>query len=361
MNRKFVFIVILVVLLSGVAISVYFKKTREVPRVETISLDGVLNFRPKDLCFINMYKDKLLISTKKNIGATNSYIYIYNLSSRKTIDIIEVDGAVISLPSMSENFVVWCSSSDMPSASGVYIYNLVKKEKNLIYSNLEMDGEIRNAVMSNRTIVWEFYRYADENKFVLCPPDIYGYDLVTEEKFPIPSEAEFKTNIRMAPKIYGNTVIWEDGQRGGICGYNLATKEGFVLPRHADKNYMEIWEDKIVYASDGVLFYYNITTKKELKFGSIETTSAIDLWGSKIVWSKVEESSDISGGETWLYDLSTGNKKLLWEKRGPKPEGFYHFYPVMYICMYDSTVVWIGGGVSPEGVIPTDLYCIRLG
>ncbi len=76
--------------------------------------------------------------------------------------------------------------------------------------------------------------------------DIYGYNLKTQQDFPICTAV----NTQYFPAIYGDIVVWEDKRSGttDIYGYNLKTKQEFPICTYTSaQSFPAIYCDRVVW------------------------------------------------------------------------------------------------------------------
>jgi beta propeller repeat protein len=111
----------------------------------------------------------------------------------------------------------------------IYAYDIVSKQEFPIVTapDLQTDPAIYGNI-----VVWQDYRNAkDSNDY---NADIYGYDLSTKKEFPITTAASRQAR----PAIAGNLVAWADyrnepdqanGVNGDIYGHDLASKKEFPI------------------------------------------------------------------------------------------------------------------------------------
>ena len=111
----------------------------------------------------------------------------------------------------------------------IYAYDTVSKQEFPIVTapDLQTDPAIYGNV-----VVWQDYRNAkDSNDY---NADIYGYDLSTKKEFPVTTAASRQAR----PTIAGNLVAWADyrnepdqanGVNSDIYGYDLASRQEFPV------------------------------------------------------------------------------------------------------------------------------------
>jgi len=300
-------------------------------------------------------------------------IYVYNLTSKETMNLTtNTKGDMGGWGDIYEDIIVWSEKRNVEretngsiSVYGIYAYNLTSREEFPVC--IDPTGSQRYPHIYEDIIVWVSYKFANEEGDAYLPPNIYGYNLTTKEKFLIsttPAEFPFF--------IYGDIVVWVDhrNKNRGIYGYNLTTKKEFpVCTRDGDLSLKGIWEDKILYMEQSSnttynIYYYNLTTKKE---NLIETVpipfAASSIWENKMVWAEMEESPDKTVKTSmFLYNFTSNEKIKIYEKSEPKPEDFGDFSPILYFSIYDDTIAWIGCGVysSRWGLWWSDIYYMKL-
>jgi len=369
-KKLIVFVIVGILLISGLVLYLQ-TSSKELYTPQKISLKDLgigsnASFRALDL-----YKDKMLIILS---FPSRGGIYVYNLTSKEVMNLTaNIKGDIGGWGDIYEDLIVWSEERNVEretngtiSVYGIYAYNLTSGEE--IPVCIDPTGDQRNPQIYGDIVVWESHKFADEKGAAYLPPNIYGYNLTTKEKFPI------STTPAQLPVIYGDIVVWQDYRNGNrdIYGYNLTTKKEFpVCTRDGDQSLVGIWENKILYMEQSSnttynIYYYNLTTQKE---NPIETVSipfaASSIWENRMVWAEMEESPDkIVKTSMFLYNFTANGKIKIYEKSEPKPEDFGDFFPILYFSIYDDTIAWIGTGVyhysDGWGAWWSDIYYMKL-
>lgn len=207
-------------------------------------------------------------------------------------------------------------------------------------------------------IVYEDDRDEDGNWFNGDNTDIYGYNLVTNEEFPIC----INPKAQKQPKIYKDKVVWTDWRNdpdddtgveylnGDIYLYNLTTKEEIqITTDDANQEHPDIYEDIIVWddyrddnnvANNWEIYMYDLETRDELKI--TDSNAKMDvrpvIYQNIIVW------------ENWLphgysnicyYNIYNGENDYLTQDLDMqlRPD------------IYQNNVVWVERSNGEEFII----------
>jgi beta propeller repeat protein len=341
------FFIIGILIISGLI--VYLQMTKRVEKTplympqKIILEESYTQCKPIDVA--DIYEDKILFFAPLKKDEMETGIYIYNLTSGETTQ-IETGDADEPIPGgIYGNIAVWVYTEwawdaistegdgyAYPSTIDVYGYNLKTKE---VFPVCTDPGKQLYPRIYGDVVVWNDFQLAEDG-FSLKTPSIYAYNLKTKEKILIHTESG------LYPEIYDNIVVWKDirGKDLDIYAYDMKTKEEFpVCIRSGNQTNPIIWKDKIIYAEDySKLCYYNLTTKKE----EIIPGYPSDIYEDRTVWVETKENPD--GTITSfivLYNLTTKQRKIIYEKGGTEPENWQEFSFCAKPQIYGNTVIWM--------------------
>ena len=138
-----------------------------------------------------------------------------NLSTGEEFEIMTETG-VFEGPEISNNIVIWTERPDVQ----VLGYDIL--EKQIFQISNTPEGALNPTIHEN-IVIWADRR----GKY----PAIYGYDLSTNQEFPIGLEARYfyPVTYQTHPAIYGTIVIWTERGDGDIYGYNLSTSQRIAI------------------------------------------------------------------------------------------------------------------------------------
>ena len=246
-KKLIVFAIVGILLISGLVL--YLQTgSKELYTPQKISLKDLGIESSASFVALNLYKDKMLIIPS---FPSKGSIYVYNLTSKEVMNLTaNVKGDIGGWSSdIYEDIIVWSERREVEretnnsiSVEGIYAYNLTSGEEIPVY--IDPTGRQMYPQIYEDIIVWQSNKFADEKGVICLPPNIYGYNLTTQEKFLI------STTPAARPRIYGDIVVWEDhrNKNEDIYGYNLTQKKEFpVCIRNGDQGLVGIWEDKILY------------------------------------------------------------------------------------------------------------------
>ncbi len=126
---------------------------------------------------------------------TDSWVYKYDVSTKKTQEIIAVKGEIINYVS------VWDRKIAYISGKKVFVYDMDSKLTRQVGSS---EGEKRDLSLYGDKLVW-----ADDRNGNL---DIYLYDLSADKEKRLTSSEEQDSS----PDIYGQIVVYRTNHDGGI-------------------------------------------------------------------------------------------------------------------------------------------------
>jgi len=272
-------------------------------------------------------------------------IYVYNISIGKEFQVTSNESDQL-FPAIYEDTIVWYDRRKGDSCY-IYGYNLYTKREfsvadvkiriEEVYSGLK-PLEPYLAIYED-IVVWQDYRNGDW--------DIYGYDLSTDQEFPIAIERGDQFHVAIykdvvvwgdnrngnwdiygynistrqifpiesydkdqrRPTIYGNVVVWEDNRNGNwdIYSYDLSTKKKFQITTDtSDQFHPAVYEDIVVWEDERNgnvdIYGYNLSMNQEFPIiiqGDVQYRP--EIYGDVVVWfDRRNENSDIFG-----CDLST--------------------------------------------------------
>jgi len=104
-------------------------------------------------------------------------------------------------PAIDTNWVVWADSREGGSQSSIYAYNLSTHTERKLTNATSVDDDLPD--IWDNIVVWHRVSLTPG-----IPSGIYGYDLLAGQEFPIALGASSLSN----PAIYGQTVVWDDGE-----------------------------------------------------------------------------------------------------------------------------------------------------
>lgn len=154
----------------------------------------------------DIYKDK--ISYDSDSANDFPQIYVYNITTKKAIDVSEYGDNMFS--HISENKVIW---SDFYTKLGnIRMYDIATKQQTEITTGDEMTGYDTGGPtdISGNWIVYLKHNNLSSIDF----GDIYVYNIITGKSTQLSSG-----NTAQTPAISGDTVVWSDS--GSIYALNL--------------------------------------------------------------------------------------------------------------------------------------------
>ncbi len=222
---------------------------------------------------------------------------------------------------VSGNNVIWLAGSNL------YGYNLKEKEEFLICNSVRGRPFEGMPEVGLNTAVWVDERNFTPNEDAAKENyDIYGFDLISKEEFPIATTENWKED---GPDISGNIVVWRAG-RYSVEGLNLSTGERFTpSPRSCGtRQHPRIDGDTVIwsrYEGDHTPIYIqNLTTGDTTTFtcDSYDFWRSLDIGGDIIVWEDIRDSDVNSQKDIYGYNLSTEEEfpisvSEVWEE-GPQ-------------------------------------------
>ena len=157
------------------------------------------------------------------------------------------------------------------------------------------------------TVVWQDNRNGSVNS------DIYGYNLTTQQEFPICTAM----NIQSSPAIYNNIVVWEDWTNYDIYGYNLTTKQEFPIHTTSGSHQPDIYSNTVVWndrrngSGNSDIYGYDLVTEQEFAVcTAIDDQSMPAIYGNIVVWQDNRNGSGNSP-DIYGYDLTTQQEFLI--------------------------------------------------
>jgi beta propeller repeat protein len=242
---------------------------------------------------------------KQGNGFNGTYdIYMYNLSTSNETRITR-PGYAATDPAIYEDKIVWSddrTGNFKIEKSDIYMYNLSSNQETRITAN---GSHARSPAIYGDKVVWGEYN------------SVHVYNLSTHEEINITGNGEVSL-----PKIYGNSIVWEDTLVSTDNGhsyrpyfyiylYDLSTHKKTRIGTDPD-SFPAIYEDRIVYADlrngnpdlrtgNPNIYLYNISTSKETQITTSGSAGSPAIYGDRIVWLD-GRSGD---GDIYLYNLST--------------------------------------------------------
>lgn len=227
------------------------------------------------------------------------------------------------LPDMYENIIVWEDNRNedddfLNGLNGdIFGYNLLTKQEFPICTD---PSPQHNPRIYGDKVVWEDWRNDPDGDIgaEYQNADIYLYNITTKEEQQITSDS----SDQFHPDIYGNYIVWEDHRDTNPAGpnnqniylYNLETQEEQIIIdawRSQIKpkifgNYI-VWEDWRYFGISNI-FYYDIT-KEEENYITLDSYFQYNpkIHQNKIVW----EDGRTGSFDIYFYDIDTNEKKQI--------------------------------------------------
>jgi beta propeller repeat protein len=154
--------------------------------------------------------------------------YAYNLATGITKRLANFEATPSWGPIINGNLLIWADVRN--GNDDIYGYNLVTDEEFPICTNSGGQGV---PLASGNYVVWTDTRSDPSATSPCCysgeGDDIYGYDLTAGEEFPICT----KPGRQMPEAIFGNIVVWTEGDQGYsvIYGYDLVNRRMLTICR----------------------------------------------------------------------------------------------------------------------------------
>ena len=177
-------------------------------------------------------------------------VFAYNLVTDSAVQI--TSGADAENPSVSGDWVVF-SDNSVTSYCSIFAYNLVTEELRTIVDGDDYSANFGNPAIEGEIIV--FNDWTDEG-------DIIGYDLGTDEMFPVSDLAGDDALQQREPEISGDWVVYREYDADGytdVAATNLGTgekktvAEGYYVDdddyRHC--NDPSVWRGLVAYEASG--------------------------------------------------------------------------------------------------------------
>ncbi|MEW6379513.1 MAG: cohesin domain-containing protein [bacterium] len=221
-------------------------------------------------------------------------------------------------PAIWGNKVIWMdyrSIMDDPSVENKYAY--IFKYYDMYGYDLETDEEF--PICTNPE--WQGYGDIQKERVVYADlrtgsPDIFLYDLRTSQEYAICLDPSWQGN----PVISDNYIIWMDERSGNydIYGLDLTTGREFPICTAADNQAYPavsgtkvVWQDKRNGNDD--IYLYDLATKQEIAICVHEGKQQVpDICGNIVVWQDDRNGNwDIYG-----YDLNTHKEFQITDQSG---------------------------------------------
>lgn len=258
-------------------------------------------------------------------------IYSYNLSEPNEYA-IETAAGDQKIPAICDNIIVWMDAFDIIGydISGASVFavcdNAFEQEDPAISGNVVVWRDQRNFAANGFDIYGcdisdpcdpcefsicteehgQYYPDIDGNIVVwldvrnaATQPDIYGYNLDTQQEFEICTHAAGQ----YYPQVSGDVVVWKDTRDGNnsIYGYRISTQTEFLICSHTDTSVtnpdisgnLVVWQDKRNGDTNSDIYGYDLDTETEFPICTLtgaQINPAID--GDMVVWQR--DTGDIA-------------------------------------------------------------------
>ena len=197
-----------------------------------------------------------------------------------------VDSYVKGSLDVDESYLVYISNS------GVYGYDLVSSENNLLSSG----QVISNSRIDGPYVVWQ--------DLAETYWQIYVFDLDSLTTTLV-SESQ---SHQISPDVYGNNVVWADNVGGDWDIYLKDISSGeqsLIISGDGNQYSPRIYGDYVVYVDDSsgtkdVYLYQISMDESKLIDGSDGDQNAVSIFGNNVVW----QSNAAGNYDIYLYDIS---------------------------------------------------------
>jgi hypothetical protein len=363
MKKRWIGIIAIII---GVLIllSLYIDVVRT-PKIETINLEsiGMDRTMKNSIPYVACAGDKLII-IQANLVPQDSRVWLFNLTTKKLKEITFKIGAEIAeAPSAYGNLLVWSDGED------VYGYNTETQEKSLIVG-FDNEKEEWPCVYGD-TVIWLSTREKSRGE-VYGNTRIYGCDLKTGLGFEVTEDVDYSWGF-FVPLVGNNFVVYtrKNGDRD-IYGYDLKKRWKPPIPKGGefpistevgDQGPFDLWEDRLLYVDEATnsTYIYNLTTGERKIIENDSEVEGIRIWEDYVALVRYEKNEDIIHSALYLYDITTDEKRLIYEEQGPIPEGLKTFSFISHVEMGDGVLVWMGGGYTSKAEwLVMDLHYTRI-
>jgi beta propeller repeat protein len=273
-------------------------------------------------------------------------IFVGNLENGSAKQ-IGLSPAAEKYPAIWENKVIWMdyrSIMDDPAVQDKYAY--IFQYYDIYGYDLETDQEF--PICTNPE--WQGYGDIQKDYVVYADqrtgsPDILLYDLKTKEEYAICLNPAWQGN----PVIYDNYIVWMDQRSGNydIYGYDLTSGREFPICTAPDNQaYPAIcgtkvaWQDKRNGNDD--IYLYDLATNQEIPICTHEGKQQVpDIYGNIVVWQDDRNGNwDIYG-----YDLSTNQEFQITDQTGDQT----------FPAIFENRVIWVDSRSGHKNVYAATL------
>ncbi len=237
-----------------------------------------------------IYGDTIVWTDRRN---GNRDIYLYDLSSAEETRVTSAS-ADQEHPAIHGNFVAW---ADYRSGSDADVWYFDLSNGSSIKSLVAGGPEDQDYpdVFGER-IVYENWNTPSGDA------DVNMWDRVTDVTTRITDESKATKWLddQCAPRIWGDTVVWEDhrGSEVDIWSYEISTgAETRCTDSTSTQKYPAVYRDLVTYHDDWNgsedIYCLDMSTGIDLPVTNIPQDQRYpDVWGNKIVWQDFRNSND---------------------------------------------------------------------
>lgn len=191
-----------------------------------------------------------------------------------------------SQPYLAGSSLVWLGETNIETlATSVrFLDSETQKSETLFRSR-----GARWPAISGNVVVWEDWRNYNA--------DIYGYDLLTREEFPI----AVASGNQEAPNISGQIVVWCDGRNTdslnqfGVYGYDLKTQDEFFIAQGDQAVEPKIASGFVIWGSWAGIYAYRLQDQTLLVLVAAEAAhpgSQPTISDTTVVWTQWDRPND---------------------------------------------------------------------
>jgi len=140
---------------------------------------------------------------------------------------------------------------------------------------------------------------------------IFLYNNLLKNKKEIETPFIHRDKTRPAfPQIFNNTIIYVDYNFNSHY-YNLLTNEDKIFSNKWGVSYIDIYDNYIIFVSNGNLYLYNLNTSEEKYLGQV-TEGYPSIYKTNIIWVGYNETYDyLENKYLYLYDILTNQKRKI--------------------------------------------------
>ncbi len=291
-----------------------------------------------------------------------------------------------SAPAISGDTIVWEDVRDA-GVNQIYRYNLLSGEESP--ANASPNFQYQPAISGN-TAVWT------EPDFAGSDAKIVAYDIASFGRNEYPGffdSFNFEFNF---PKIYGNTLVWQDFNLTngnwdisvvrnisvvGNSGSSVFYEPELIVYGDGDQKHPEIFQDSLVYEnwtgmaenSPSDIWLYNLSNDTAVPVSEQFYQETLPhIYGERIAW----EASNLTGDGTHIHVSDQGALRRLTPMTDPPMS---QFHPSMYgnsvvvedtrrsayadIYLYDllaGTETWVAPNNLSASQVNPDIYDSRI-